>query len=113
MAEMYRVRLAPGKLGFYCPKTNLHLYYPQKIEGEVSASADLTNIKRAVKSGRLIEVPLPVVKPQETQSPQPAVKSEPVEDQAAGEPEVATVEADASAEEDGAKTKSPKRSNRA
>lgn len=86
---MYRVRLAPGKLGFYCPRTNLHLYYPQKIEGEVPANADLTNIKRAVKSGRLLEVPAPVSVKQtaEVQEIPPAEEDGQAEEQAAERPE--------------------------
>lgn len=50
------VRLAPGKLGFYDKYTNLHLYYPQKIEDIVKEDANLIGIRKAVKSGRIIDV---------------------------------------------------------
>jgi hypothetical protein len=89
---MYRVRLAPGKLGFYCPKTNLHLHYPQKIEGEVPANADLTNIKRAVKSGRLLEVPVAAPAERVAEVPEAPLAEEDVQvKEQAAEPEEDTV----------------------
>lgn len=56
MADKHVVRLAPGMLGFYDPVNRLHLMYPNRMAGELPLDADLTYIRRAVKSGRLVDV---------------------------------------------------------
>lgn len=43
-------------LGFYDPINRVHLMYPAKMQAELPLDADLTYIRRAVKSGRLVDV---------------------------------------------------------
>ena len=43
-------------LGFYDPINRVHLMYPTKMQAELPLDADLTYIRRAVKSGRLVDV---------------------------------------------------------
>jgi hypothetical protein len=108
VASKHVVRLAPGMLGFYDPVNRLHLMYPNKMVGELPLDADLTYIRRAVKSGRLVDVSGTItgsvavsqVEPKsdaaaqpEAPAPAPAVVEEPVAavQEVTGEPEEAEV----------------------
>ena len=51
-----RVRLSKGKLYYYDPVSNVTLSYPTKIEAEVAADADTTQLRYAIKTKRILEV---------------------------------------------------------
>lgn len=56
MADKHVLKLAPRRVYFRDPVSGLFLIYPQKVVGELPLNADLTNIKRAVRHGELIDV---------------------------------------------------------
>lgn len=56
MADKHVLKLAPRRVYFRDPVSGLFLTYPQKVVGELPFGADLTNIKRAVRYGELIDV---------------------------------------------------------
>lgn len=55
-----RLRLAPGKLHFWDPKTRLNLWAFSRPEGTVPDDADLSNISIALATGVLVRVDDPI-----------------------------------------------------